>query len=95
VLGKLDCCGEAEEHPLKPEQISRAPNDERIVNFEGYTFVILADKVAPSNDPCSHIFFPNMGGERRRQSGARSDDAEHPLLPHTGVISDHVPEHLC
>jgi hypothetical protein len=31
-----------------------------IVNFESYTFVILADKVVPSNDPCSHIFFSNM-----------------------------------
>ena len=62
VLGriKLDCCGEAEEHQLKPEQISRGPNDEYIVSFEGYTFVIPADKALPSNDPCSHIFFPNM-----------------------------------
>jgi hypothetical protein len=62
VLGriKLDCCGEAEEHQLKPEQISRGPNDEYIVSFEGYTFVIPADKALPSNDPCSHIFFANM-----------------------------------
>jgi hypothetical protein len=62
VLGriKLDCCGEAEEHQLRPEQISRGPNDEYIVSFEGYTFVIPADKALPSNDPCSHIFFPNM-----------------------------------
>jgi len=62
VLGriKLDCCGEAEEHRLKPEQISRGPNDEYVVSFEGYTFVIPADKALPSNDPCSHIFFPNM-----------------------------------
>jgi hypothetical protein len=57
---KVDCCGEAEEHQLKPEQISRGPNDEYIVSFEGYTFVIPADKALPSNDPCSHIFFPNM-----------------------------------
>jgi hypothetical protein len=57
---KLDCCGEADEHQLKPEQISRGPNDEYIVSFEGYTFVIPADKALPSNDPCSHIFFPNM-----------------------------------
>jgi hypothetical protein len=41
-------------------QISRGPNDEYIVSFEGYTFVIPADKALPSNDPCSHIFFPNM-----------------------------------
>jgi hypothetical protein len=62
VLGriKVDCCGEAEEHRLKPEQIRRGPNDEYIVSFEGYTFVIPADKALPSNDPCSHIFFPNM-----------------------------------
>ena len=62
VLGriKVDCCGEAEEHQLKPEQIRRGPNDEYIVSFEGYTFVIPADKALPSNDPCSHIFFPNM-----------------------------------
>jgi hypothetical protein len=57
---KLDCCGEADEHRLKPEQISRGPNDEYIVSFEGYTFVIPADKALPSNDPCSHIFFENV-----------------------------------
>ena len=36
VLGriKVDCCGEAEEHQLKPEQISRGPNEEYIVSFE-------------------------------------------------------------
>ena len=51
---KLDCCGKADEHRLKPEQISRGPNDEYIVSFEGYTFVIPADKALPSNDPCSH-----------------------------------------
>ena len=57
---KLDCCGKADEHRLKLEQISRGPNDEYIVSLEGYTFVIPADKALPSNDPCSHIFFPNM-----------------------------------
>ena len=57
---KSDCCGEEEEHQLTPDQISRGPNDEYIVNFEGYTFVIPADKALPSKDPCSHIFFPNM-----------------------------------
>ncbi len=57
---KLDCCGGAEEHRLKPEQISRGANHEYIVSFEDYTFVIPVDKVLPSNDPCSHIFFPNM-----------------------------------
>jgi hypothetical protein len=57
---KLDCCGEAEEHQLKPEQISRGPNNEYVVSFEGDTFVIPAGKARPSNDPCSHIFFPNM-----------------------------------
>jgi hypothetical protein len=57
---KLNCCGEADEHQLKPEQISRGPNDEYIVNFEGYTFVIPARKALPSNDHCSHIFFPNI-----------------------------------
>ena len=62
VLGriKVDCCGEAEEHQLKPEQIRRGPNDEYIVSLESYTFVIPANKALPSNDPCSHIFFPNM-----------------------------------
>ena len=57
---KLDCCGEADEHQLKPEQITRGPNDEYIVSFEGYTFVIPADKALPSNDPCSQIFFENV-----------------------------------
>ena len=57
---KLDCCGEAEEHRLKPEQISRGPNHEYIVSFEEYTFVIPADKALRSNDPCSHIFFENV-----------------------------------
>jgi hypothetical protein len=57
---KLDCCGKADEHRLKPEQITRGPNDEYIVRFEGYTFVIAADKALPSNDPCSHIFFENV-----------------------------------
>ena len=70
---KLDCCGEADEHQLKPEQISRGPNDEYIVSFEGYTFVIPADKALPSNDPCSHIFFENVwmiaGGNQVRFPG--------------------------
>ena len=57
---KLDCCGKAEEHRLKPEQISRGPNDEYIVSFEGYTFVIPADKALPSTNSCSHIFFENV-----------------------------------
>jgi hypothetical protein len=58
---KLDCCGKADEHQLKPEQIRRGPNDEYIVSFGGYTFVIPADKALPSSDPCSHIFFENGG----------------------------------
>jgi hypothetical protein len=57
---KSDCCGEREEHQLKPEQISRGPNGEYIVSFEGNTFVITSDKALPSNDACSHISFPNM-----------------------------------
>jgi hypothetical protein len=57
---KLDCCGEADEHRLKPEQISRGPNNEYIVSFEGYTFVVPANKALPSSDPCSHIFFENV-----------------------------------
>ena len=57
---KSDCCGEADEHQLSPEQIGRGPNDEYIVSVEGYTFVIPADKALPSSDTCSHIFFPNM-----------------------------------
>jgi hypothetical protein len=56
---KSDCCGGAEEHQLKPEQVSRGPSNEYIVAFEGYTFVIPADKALPSDDPCGHIFFPN------------------------------------
>jgi hypothetical protein len=56
---KLDCWGEADEHRLKPEQISRGPNDEYIVSFEVYTFVT-ADKALLSNDHCSHIFFENV-----------------------------------
>ena len=60
VAIKLDCCGKADEHQVKPEQIRRGPNDEYIVSFEGYTFVIPADKALPSNDHCSHIFFENV-----------------------------------
>jgi hypothetical protein len=70
---KLDCCGKADEHRLKPEQISRGSNDEYIVSFEGYTFVIPADKALPSSDPCSHIFFENVwmiaGGNAVRAPG--------------------------
>jgi hypothetical protein len=73
---KLDCCGKADEHQLKPEQISRGPSDEYIVRFEGYTFVIAADKALPSNDPCSHIFFENVwvivGGNHARVPGTPS-----------------------
>jgi hypothetical protein len=50
----------ADEHQLKPEQNRRGPNDEYIVNFQGYTFVIPADKAPPSNDHCSRIFFENV-----------------------------------
>ena len=57
---KLNCCGAADEHRLKPEQISRGPNDEYFVSFEGYVFVIPANKALPSSDRCSHIFFPNI-----------------------------------
>jgi hypothetical protein len=57
---KSGCCGEEEEHALMPEQIKRGPNNEYIISFEGYTFVIPADKALPSDDACSHIFFPNM-----------------------------------
>jgi hypothetical protein len=57
---KLDCCGKADEHRLKPEQISRGPDGEYIVRFEDYKFVIPADKALPSNDHCSHIFFENV-----------------------------------
>jgi hypothetical protein len=42
------------------ELIRRWPNNEYIVHFEGYTFVIPADKARPSHDACSHIVFPNM-----------------------------------
>lgn len=56
---KQDWCGRSEEHRLKPEQINRGPNHEYIVSFEGYTFVIAADKALPSHNSCSHIFFPN------------------------------------
>jgi hypothetical protein len=54
---KLNCCGSADEHQLKPEQISRAPNGEYIVSVEDHRFVIPADKALPSNDHCSHIYF--------------------------------------
>jgi hypothetical protein len=60
VAIKLDCCGKADDHQLKPEQISRSPDGEYIVSSEGYTFVIPANKALPSNDPCSHIFFENV-----------------------------------
>ena len=67
---KLDCCGKADEHQLKPERITRGSNGEYIVSSEGYTFVIPANKALPGNDPCSHIFFENgwmiVGGESLR-----------------------------
>jgi hypothetical protein len=70
---KLDCCGKADEHQLKPEQISRGQNGEYIVSFERYTFVIPGDKALPSSDPCSHIFFENVwmivGGNQIRFPG--------------------------
>ena len=73
VAIKLDCCGKADEHRLKPEQITRGSNDEYIVSFEDYTFVIPANKALPSNDPCSHIFFENVwaiaGGNQVRVPG--------------------------
>ena len=73
VAIKLDCCGKADEHRLKPEQITRGSNDEYIVSFENYTFVIPANKALPSNDHCSHIFFENVwataGGNQVRVSG--------------------------
>jgi hypothetical protein len=68
---KVDCCGEEEEHQLAPEQITRGPNNEYIVSFEGYTFVIPADKALPSSDPCSHIFFPNMWAVSNRGDQVR------------------------
>jgi hypothetical protein len=73
VAIKLDCCGKADEHQVKPEQITRGPNDEYIVSFDDYTFVIPADKALPSNDRCSHIFFENVwaivGGNQIRVPG--------------------------
>jgi hypothetical protein len=54
---KLDCCGKADEHQLKPEQIKRGPNNEYIISFERWTFVVPADQSQPSADACSHIFF--------------------------------------
>jgi hypothetical protein len=70
VAIKLDCCGKADEHQVKPEQITRGPNDEYIVSVDDYRFVIPADKALPSNDRCSHIFFENVweivGGNQRR-----------------------------
>jgi hypothetical protein len=73
VAIKLDCCGKADEHRVKPEQIRRGANDEYIVSFEDYTFVIPADKALPSNDHCSHIFFENVwaivGGNQIRVPG--------------------------
>jgi hypothetical protein len=70
---KLNCCGKADEHQLKPEQIRRGQDGEYIVSFGGYTFVIPADKALPSNDHCSHIFFENVwmivGGNQIRFPG--------------------------
>ena len=69
---KLDCCGKADEHQLKPEQVSRGLNGEYIVSFARYTFVIPADNALPSSDHCSHIFFENTwmtdGGNQMRVS---------------------------
>jgi hypothetical protein len=56
---KLDCCSKADEHQLKPEQISRGQDGEYIVSFEAYTFVVPEEKALPSSDHCSHIFFEN------------------------------------
>ena len=57
---KVDCCGEAEEHQLKPEQIRRGPNDEYIVSFESYTFVIPANKADPRT-PNIRCFLTPLG----------------------------------
>ena len=73
---QADCCGEAEEHQLRPDQVTRGANNEYIVSFEGYTFVIPEDKALPSNDPCSHIFFPNMWVND--DSGSQSRDPKTP-----------------
>jgi hypothetical protein len=48
VAIKLDCCGKADEHRLAPEQIRRGPNDEYIVSFKDYTFVIPARRHCPA-----------------------------------------------
>jgi len=89
----MDCRGEADEHRLKPEQIRRGPHGEYIVSFEGYTFVIPADKALPSNDHCSHIFFENVwmiaGGNVMRFPGTRAPSAS----SHRWT-SDRAPEHL-
>jgi hypothetical protein len=86
VAIKMDFCGQVDEHQLKPEQIRRGPNDEYIVSFEGYTFVIPADKALRSNDHCSHIFFENVwmiaGGNAVRYPG----DAGRHLLPHAAGL---------
>jgi hypothetical protein len=44
---KSDCCNEADERLLKPEQISRGPNGEYIVSNEDYRFVRTKRCLAP------------------------------------------------
>jgi hypothetical protein len=41
---KVNCCGKAEDHLLKPEQVTRGQNYEYIVSVDGLTFSISSSK---------------------------------------------------
>ena len=58
---KLDCCGKADEHQLKSEQIRRGANGEYIVSFEDYTFVIPADRRCPATITAAISFSRTCG----------------------------------
>lgn len=66
---KLECCGKADEHGVEPDQITRGSNDEYIVRSGLYTFIVPEDKVLPSADGCSHIFYADQTGYEARDAG--------------------------
>jgi hypothetical protein len=87
---KLNCCGKADEHQLKPEQISRGPDGEYIVSVENYTFVIQQARRCPatiiaaisSSRTCGISPVGTPCARRRRRSSASS----------RRWTSDHAPE---
>jgi hypothetical protein len=78
---KWDCCGKADEHRLKPEQISRGRNEEYVVSFEEYVRNSSGQGAAPQRSLQLYLLRERVG-DRRRQSRALSKDAGGLLLPH-------------